>query len=114
MNNICQGRIKLGDVLKENMTGQIMLAVASVFKGESLSEPTIDLMLFKYDEEKNIVFWKDDSGNCFDLDNLRKEDLTYPIHSRLDQITEMYLFELDHTVTTENSKDPFNSCHMPI
>ena len=84
MNNICQGRIKLGDVLRENMTGQIMLAVASVFKGESLSEPAIDLMLFKYDEEKDVMFWKDDSGNCFDLDRLKKEDLHYPIHSRLD------------------------------
>ena len=55
-------RLNLRDVVLENTTSNIMLGVRMGYTVLDQESHKQQLMVFKYDKKRNILFWQDPSG----------------------------------------------------
>ena len=67
MQNICDGNVSLGEVIKENVRSAIVMAAATTYREENLEEPVIIFMVFKYDQGNNRTVWEDEEGHQIDV-----------------------------------------------
>ena len=113
MQNICDGTVSLGEVIKENVRSAIVMAAATTYREENLEEPVIIFMVFKYDQGNNKTVWEDEEGHQIDVGQLFQKDLKTPFQDKVNHITEMYLFKLDNSTNTTNSRQAFSMFETP-
>ena len=59
-------RLNLRDVVLENTTSNILLGVRMGYTVLDQESHKQQLMVFKYDKKRNILFWQDPSGGQHD------------------------------------------------
>ena len=94
------GNLNLRDLLLELCIGNILLFVKLTFDDFNMKKPSTNLMVVKYDKFKNVMFWEDSKKGQHDITKCEDNEKVSYIKDKLNNASEIYVFELSHYCST--------------